>query len=144
LQEVRNGRLILAPDLKTSLARIDKGEADIVAMIDGFIERTGIAAPPAETVPQLHDGYDAPEILELDLKSAGITSVIWAAGYSYDYSLVKLPIFEEDGYPRQERGVTAYPGLYFLGLHWLHKRKSGLVCGIGEDADYIGARILGA
>jgi len=38
--------------------------------------------------------------------------------------------------PRARRGVTEHPGLYFLGLNWLHKAKSGLLYGVGEDAAY--------
>jgi putative flavoprotein involved in K+ transport len=47
----------------------------------------------------------------------------------------------EDGYPKQPRGVTAYPSLYFVGLSWLHKRKSPLLMGVGEDADFIASHI---
>jgi putative flavoprotein involved in K+ transport len=54
---------------------------------------------------------------------------------------VKLPVFDEDGYPVQRRGVTAYPGLYFLGLHWLYQFKSGLLLGVGEDAAFIASEI---
>ena len=50
---------------------------------------------------------------------AGITSVIWATGYDFNFAWVKLPVFDEEGYPIQALGVTQYPGLYFLGLPWL-------------------------
>ena len=55
--------------------------------------------------------------------------------------LVELPIFDEFGYPEQTRGVTAHPGLYFLGLHWLHTIKSGLFLGIAEDAAHVAGHI---
>ena len=80
-------------------------------------------------------------IQELDLKSAGITSVIWATGFEFDFSLVKLPAFDEDGYPVQHRGVTAHPGLYFVGLPFLHTRKSGLLFGVGDDAAHVASAI---
>jgi putative flavoprotein involved in K+ transport len=51
---------------------------------------------------------------------------------------VKLPVLDRDGYPTQKRGVTAYEGLYFLGMRWLHKRKSGILFGVGDDAAYLG------
>jgi hypothetical protein len=38
-------------------------------------------------------------------------------------------------------GVTALPGLYFLGLPWLYKRKSSLLYGVGEDAAFIASAI---
>ena len=33
--------------------------------------------------------------------------------------------------------MTAFPGLYFVGLHWLHKRSSSLFLGVGEDAEHV-------
>jgi putative flavoprotein involved in K+ transport len=77
------------------------------------------------------------------LKTAGINTIIWAMGYSFDYSLVKLPVTDEDGYPIHQRGVTRFPGLYFIGLSWLYKHKSPLLLGVGEDADYIASHITG-
>ena len=135
-----DGKILLAPDLKESLARSDKAEADITTMIDQFIEKNGISVPP-ESLPTHRDGYAVDEITELDLKAAGINTMIWAIGYDFDYSLIKLPVTDEDGYPIQQRGVTAYPGLYFVGLSWLYKRKSPLLMGVGEDADFIASHI---
>ena len=130
----------LAGDLKESLAKADKAEADVVEMIDRYIAQNGLNAPP-EKLPALRDGYDAKEITMLDLRSAGITTIIWAMGYSFDFSLVKLPVLDGDGYPNQRRGVTEHPGLFFVGLLWLHTVKSGLLAGVGEDADYIASAI---
>jgi hypothetical protein len=98
---------------------------------------------PEETVDEPQDGYEQDMITELDLKAAGISTIIWATGYRWDYSWVQLPGFDEYGYPIQQRGVTDYPGLYFLGLHWLHTLKSGLFLGVGEDAEHIAAHIDG-
>ena len=91
---------------------------------------------PADTRVYV-DGMEVPLVFHF----GGITSVIWANGYSFDYSLVRLPIFDDDGYPVQRRGVTAYPGLYFVGLSWLHKFKSPLLFGVGEDAAHIVSEI---
>lgn len=136
LSGAEEGKIKLSPDLKESLAKVDKAEAEITAMIDQFIEKNGINAPQ-EMLPKHQDGYALEEIRELDLKDANINTIIWATGYKFDYSLVKLPVTDEDGYPIQQRGVTQYPGLYFLGMSWLYKHKSPLLMGVGEDADYI-------
>jgi putative flavoprotein involved in K+ transport len=135
-QGCRDGRLSLAPDLHERLAANDKFDAELVKGIDNFIAANGLDAPP-EARPVLRDGFDVPLQTELDLAAAGIGSVIWATGYAYDFSLVRLPIFEPNGYPLQTRGVTDQPGLYFLGMPWLHKPKSGLLLGVGEDAEYL-------
>jgi hypothetical protein len=55
--------------------------------------------------------------------------------------MIKLPVLDEDGYPIQTRGVTAYPGLFFVGLPWLHDAKSGLIYGVGADASHIADQI---
>ena len=59
---------------------------------------------------------------ELDLATAGVTSVIWATGYSTDYGWLKVDAFDENGRPRHRRGVSREPGVYFLGLPWLSRR----------------------
>ena len=46
-------------------------------------------------------------------KAAGITTIIWATGYTYDYGLVKMPVFDGDGFPIQTRGVTEPAGPLF-------------------------------
>ncbi len=141
IQSVQEDRIVLAPDLKENLANTDKIEANIIKGIDNYIEKSGQDAT-IESLPELRDGYEAELIPELDLKSAGITSVIWATGYKFDFSLVKLPIFDEDGYPVQKRGVTGYAGLYFIGLPFLHTIKSGLLSGVGDDAAHVASSIL--
>jgi putative flavoprotein involved in K+ transport len=142
LRDVGDGKIILAPDLHECLAKCDAQEAEFVKLVDGFIARSGLDAP-GEELPQLRDGYAVEAIAELDLGAAGIGSVIWAMGYTFDYSLVKLPVTGGDGFPIQQRGVTNYPGLYFIGMPWLSKFKSGFLIGVGESAAYIGEHIAG-
>ena len=55
--------------------------------------------------------------------------------------MVKLPAFDEDGFPLQKRGVTEYPGLNFIGLPFLHTSKSGPIAGVGDDVAYVGEHI---
>ena len=140
IQSVQVDRIVLAPDLKENLAKADKLEADIVREVEKTIERNGLDAR-IETLPNLRDGYEAEEILELELESAGISSVVWATGYKFDFSWIKLPAFDEDGYPHQKRGVTEYPGLYFIGLPFLHTSRSGLLAGAGDDAAHVASAI---
>lgn len=129
-------RVVLAPDLHENLARADKPETEFVKAVDKFIAKTGLDAPE-ETLTTLRAGYDTPIVTDLDLDAAGITAIIWATGYTFDFSWVNFPIYDEYGYPVQQCGVTAVPGLYFVGLQWLHKSKSNLLIGVGEDAAHI-------
>jgi putative flavoprotein involved in K+ transport len=136
IQSIQGYQVALAPDMKENLSKADKFEIDFVKQIDDYIENNGLDTPH-DTLPILNDGFAAEEILELDLKTAGITSVIWATGFKFNFGFVKLPVFDEDGYPVQKRGVTEYPGLYFIGLPFLHTIKSGLLFGVGDDAAYV-------
>lgn len=136
LQGANQKTIHLAPDLKENLAKTDGFEAQIANMIDGFIAQTGMDAPP-ESLPVLRDGYEVAEWAELNLETAVITTIIWATGYTFDFSLVKLPIFDSDGYPQQNQGVTAAPGLFFVGLPWLAGQKSGLLLGVAEQAKVV-------
>jgi putative flavoprotein involved in K+ transport len=84
--------------------------------------------------------------LELDLRAAGVSTVIWASGFSYDFGWVHLPVFAEiDSSSRREPihqcGVTNIPGLYFIGLPWLSKHKSSLMAGVGDDAAFLAHHI---
>jgi putative flavoprotein involved in K+ transport len=133
---VQDGKVMFKPDLKENLAKTDKAEKDIIAMIDKYIEANGINVP-REILPDLQDGYSVEMKTELDLKSANVKAVIWAMGYTADYSLVKLPITDEDGFPIQQCGITQYPGLYFVGMNWLSKRKSPILLGVNEDVEHI-------
>ena len=72
--------------------------------------------------------------MQVTLGTAGIKSVIWATGYRPDYRWLDLPVFDRQGMPRHEGGVAAMPGLYFMGLPFMRRRKSSFICGTGDDA----------
>ena len=67
--------------------------------------------------------------------------VIWATGFALDHTLVKTPVFDDTGRVVHRRGVTAAPGLYFLGLPWQHTRGSALLGWVKDDAAFIAQRI---
>ena len=140
IQGVKGGTVTLAQDLRENLARANKFEDDFVRSVDEFIAKNGLDMPD-EVIPKLQDGYDVEQLSELGLKDANINTVIWATGYSFDFSMVQLPIFDGDGYPVQKRGVTGHDGLYFVGLPWLHNAKSGLIFGVAPDAAHIALAI---
>ena len=136
LEDIQGQKAILADDLHENLAVGDKQAAQFRQGVDKYVRQTGMDVPN-QSVTEPQDGYDQEISPELNLADAGISAIIWATGFDWDFSWVQLPIFDEWGYPIQERGVTEYPGLYFLGLHWLYKRRSGLFLGVGEDAKHI-------
>jgi putative flavoprotein involved in K+ transport len=135
----------LAPDLKENVAKADKLAADFKRAVDIYVAKQGIDAPIQDVANtddyDGDDGYRQEEILTLDLRATGIQTIVWAAGFSVDYSFLRFPVFDEDGYPIQARGVSNYPGLYFMGVHYQHKNKSDLFYGVGEDAEYVAAAV---
>ena len=69
--------------------------------------------------------------------AAQVGTIIWATGFTAKFDWIRLPILDGAGMPIHERGVSPVPGIYFVGLPWLYKRKSGFIYGIAEDAQYI-------
>jgi putative flavoprotein involved in K+ transport len=143
LQDVRDGRAVFAADLAANLAWGDEQARSWLQVIDDLIAQQGLEAPledwPDDLLTSGGSSHEAPT--ELDLADAGISTVVWAMGYRPDLEWVGLPFLDTDGYPIQRRGVTRVPGLYILGLDWLHTARSGLFTGVGEDAAYLAAQI---
>ncbi|PKQ15253.1 MAG: FAD-dependent oxidoreductase [Actinobacteria bacterium HGW-Actinobacteria-7] len=135
-RSIEGTTLHLAPDAREGVAKADAFEALILGKIDDYIAREGIDAP-VEIVPALREALDAEQITELDLAAFGITTVIWAMGYSFDFSMVKAPVFDEVGFPIAERGATGSPGLYFVGMPWMPVWSTGLLYRVGEVAERV-------
>jgi putative flavoprotein involved in K+ transport len=143
VQAVQGKQIILAPDLEENLAKADAFAVQIMQGIDEYITKTDMEVEANRTPGEApsNGATSTKPILTLDLQSAGISTIIWASGYKLDFGWVQIPVFDEVGYPVHQRGVTAFPGLYFLGLHWLYKTKSVLLLGVGEDAAFIASAI---
>jgi putative flavoprotein involved in K+ transport len=141
LRDVVGGRLQLKDDLQRNLDSADQVYNGICALIDKHIANSNI---PAESGSHYSPLWQPGEYqAELDLAEAGITSIIWATGFASDWSWVNLPIFNGEGYPAHQRGVTSVEGVYVLGLPWLYSWGSGRFVGIGRDAGYLAERIEG-
>ncbi|MCF4166135.1 MSMEG_0569 family flavin-dependent oxidoreductase [Zavarzinia compransoris] len=139
LTNVAGGRLHFADDLARNLDAADETYNRIRAGIDAHIAAKGIEAPvDAPYVAPWRPGALVPAI---DLAEAGIATVIWATGFRSNFTWVEVPAFDGKGYPTHRRGVSAVPGLYFLGLPWLHTWGSGRFSGIARDAAHIAGQI---
>lgn len=138
-----DGKLAVAPDLAENLARGDASLATLVQRCDAYAayNRLDLPAPDLPLVSRPEPAEVTKPIRELDLAESGITTIIWANGSRCDFSWIKLPIFARNSMPEHTRGVTNVPGLYFLGLPWLHKWKSAFLFGVGEDAEYLARKI---
>lgn len=129
-------RMHFAPGLSVSLDRADAffGER-LQPMIERYIALAGIDVPPDDDRPPVR--FVPAETETLDLEDAGISTVLWTTGYRPDFGWIDLPIFDEMGLPKQRRGVSDVPGLYFLGLLWQHTQASATLFGPSLDAPYL-------
>ena len=127
------------PTLRENLDAADRIYNGINASIDRYIEKAGITAPPGGVyTPVWQPG---PERTSLDLRAAGITSVVWCIGFRPDFAWLDAPVFNGRGQPSHVRGVAPQPGLYFIGLPWLHTWGSGRFSGVARDALYLAEQI---
>ena len=135
LESLHGTQLNFAGDLRAKLDAADAVYNRINASIDTYIAENNLQAPPGSVYEPLWTPRE--EITQLELQESGITSVIWCIGFQPDFSWVDVPVFNGRHYPGHNRGVTAYAGLYFLGLPWLHTWGSGRFSGVARDAEYI-------
>lgn len=140
LEDIQGPLLKFQPNLKVNLDRADAVAENIKKTIDAFIAKQGIEAPLEDPYQPVWEPDAEP--LSLDYGQTNIGTVIWSVGYQSDFSWVEVPVFDGKGYPGHDRGVTAVPGLYFLGLPWLHTWGSGRFSGIARDANYLADYIV--
>lgn len=96
-----------------------------------------------ERVARVSGVRDGKPVLEKEDRVLDVANVVWATGYRPDFSWIDVPVFEQDGYPRHERGVVGEsPGLYFLGLIFLHSLYSQLVYGTVRDSKHVAEHLL--
>jgi putative flavoprotein involved in K+ transport len=138
-----NGILRFAPDLGANIANGDATYLSLLDEADAYVERNGLDLPEE---PEARELGPAPQcvtdpLLELDLADAGVTSIVWATGFAADYSWLQVDAFDERGRPKHRRGVSAEPGVYFLGLPWLSRRGSSFIWGVWHDAKHLAGHI---
>ena len=138
-----DAKLALAANANAILDEADDAYASFLSAARDFVMHAKLQEDLAEE--SLADRVPIPDALQerdsLDLDREDITTILWATGYAYDYGWVKAPVFDDGRRPVQHRGVTRVPGLFFLGLHWMHTFKSGLFSGVGSDAEYLAGQM---
>ena len=128
-----------APDLGQSMAWSDQRNAELIDLVRKLVAERGLPRPD---IPEPEPfNAEAPEQLNV----SGFGAVIFAGGFRPHYeSWVHCPgAFDELGFPIHEEGAsTVAPGLYFVGVHFLRKRRSSLLNGVGEDAAIVARKIV--
>ncbi|MDF1639062.1 MSMEG_0569 family flavin-dependent oxidoreductase [Alcanivorax jadensis] len=134
LKDANSNTLYFENKLKENLDYADSVANRIIDMIEKHIDREGIDAPVDDNV---YSDFLPDTSTELTLSQSNINTVVWATGFKTDFSWLKLPVFDENGRPKQKRGVTEVGGIYFLGLNWMHTWGSGRLFHVGQDAQYL-------
>lgn len=118
------GRKVRGKMISAGLPRIRQRRTELNSVGVRWVDKvTGVK----DGRPQLANG-----------RSLDVPNVIWCTGYDLGLSWIDLPIFEENGEPRQTSGlVDGEPGLYFVGQHFQHSVSSTMIHGVGRDAAFI-------
>ena len=135
---VEDGALRFGAGLAADLDAADATADRIKDTIDAYIAAAGIDAPAEPRyVPVWHPPGDGSAPLDL----SAITTIVWATGFTPDWSWVQLPAFAGGGHPAHVRGMTDEPGVSVLGLPWLHTWGSGRFEGIARDARHVAEQV---
>jgi putative flavoprotein involved in K+ transport len=138
-----DGKIRFAPDLAANLARGDANYLSVLDEADAYVARNGLDLPEEPEAREI--GADprcvVDPVLELSPVDAGISTIIWATGFAVDFSWLKVDAVDEQGQPKHERGISAEPGIYFLGLPWQSRRASSFIWGVWHDARFLADHI---
>ena len=137
-----------ANDLAENLKEGDEFYRAFLNMADAYVKHANLAMPPEPDAHRLPP--DPPALLnpprQLDIRNDDIGAIVWATGYALDFGWVDMAVFQTDGEPIHQQGITDVPGLYLLGLLWLSGPGSSFLSGVSEDAsrlaDHLVARAL--
>ena len=138
------GVLEFGADLADNLTR---GDPDYLALLDeadAYVREHGVDLPeePTARATRRRSIVRHDPILELNLVDAGIGSRSSGRRASpLDFSWLETDAVDDNGQPLHHRGVSAEPGVYFLGLPWQTRRGSSFIWGVWYDAKYIADHI---
>jgi putative flavoprotein involved in K+ transport len=143
LKSADQQRVVFHDDLERTLTEADAWYDDFRHQMDEYADKCDLPLPVERVRPtsSISEYGKRRGVLELNIRNEEISSVVWATGYTCDFSRIKLPVLDGNGDPIHERGVTKRTGLFFLGLRRTYSLGSALVAGAVNDAAYIADRI---
>ncbi len=142
-QTYANGVMTFAGDVADNVRRGDANYLSVLDAADVYIAAEGLDFPEE---PEARTLLPDPECMthplrSMDLPKAGVTAIIWATGFALDFGWLQVEAFDDKGRPAHDKGVSAVPGVYFLGLPWLSRRASPFIWGVWHDAEYLAGHI---
>jgi len=143
LSDIEAGTIILSDDAAANVHFADEFSQRLKDGIDAYLAKEGITPPLKDDPADLPDPQAkcASPLRRLNLAETGVRTVIWATGFTGDFSWIHLPVLDKQGKPVHQRGISPVRGLYFVGFPWLISRKSGIIYGIQDDTHYIASAI---
>lgn len=143
VERYADGVIHFADDLQANIAHGDANYASVLAEADAYVARHGLDLPED---PEARHSWPDPACLttpvrQMDVQHEGLSAIIWATGYTNDFSWLKVDAFDDTGRPAHTRGISTEPGVYFLGLPWLSRRGSSFIWGVWHDAKFLADQI---
>ena len=138
LVAVDGPRVYFGDNLEDAAAAADARLARLLDRIDRGIDTEGVLAPPPERFAPTPATADP---RELDLRAAGIRTVVWATGHRRDYRWLQVPVLDRSGELVHTKGATPVPGLYAVGLRWQSRRSSHFIDGVRHDARIVAGAV---
>jgi len=142
LGAVDGPRVRFAPDLPATTAAADDRLTGLLRRIDGYAQAVGLADEVLPVPPAPARVATAGAPAELDLRKAGIRSVVWATGYRRAYPWLHVPVLDAAGEIRHVHGSTAAPGLHVVGMRMQSRANSASIDGVRHDAAAVVGRVL--
>ena len=138
-EKFENGQFHFADDIAKNIANGDANHLALLDEADAYVARHGLDLP--EDLEERKRWPD-PECLStptrnLNLQEEGVTTILWATGYTVDYGWLDVNTFDERGKPLHQCGVSHESGIYFLGLPWQSRRGSSFIWGVWHDAKFV-------
>ncbi len=108
------------------------------------VKRDDLEAAGVERVFERTIGVEDGKPVLANGRVVDVANVIWCTGFRNDFEWIRFPLpADPDGFPEQKRGaVPSSPGLYFVGLPFLHSFASMLIIGAGRDGERVAKHIL--
>ncbi|MCB2110001.1 MAG: NAD(P)-binding domain-containing protein [Defluviimonas sp.] len=138
-ERAADGVMSFAGDLAANIAAGDANYLSVLDEADAYVAANGLDLPeePAARVIGPDPACLRDPLRSLDLDGAGVGTVIWATGFTLDFSWLRVDALDGQGRPRHQRGVSSEPGVYFLGLPWQSRRGSSFIWGVWHDARHV-------
>jgi len=133
---IKNIITIKTPVGRKAKEKIIHGGSPLIRVSARDLDLAGIRRYPR--VSGTKDGYPAFG----DNSVIKVKTIIWATGYRPDFSWIEDDVTDETGWPVTYRGISSVKsGLYFAGMPFQFGLTSGLVGGVGRDAEFIARHI---